>query len=213
MDIALEILRELVGLIKGVAWPIIVLIGIFVLKGDISHVLRHAKIRASKDSIEYDVGNVAQAAEKESSPFENIPENPNPLIAKYEQQVREQLAVARSTLRLADDVILARALAEQNIVVAFERTYRLIWGAQIALIKRLNELGGSAPLEIIKHYYDLGKSQFPQIYENYTFNDWQQFLVRSDLITVSDGRVVLTLEGREFYPYIVRRGYSQTPGG
>lgn len=95
----------------------------------------------------------------------------------------------------------------------FERTYNFIFGSQILLLERLN----SSPLSMddLKQFYERARDAFPEIYKNYTFEQWLNFLESFTLITrTQDGSLfAITPRARGFLRYIIDNGYTTQKAG
>jgi hypothetical protein len=123
------------------------------------------------------------------------------------QRVRSELSNAFGQ-NPADQVEgLVYVVASLNIQLSHERHYNLIYGSQLRLMEQM--IGGSVSTEFARRIYEEAKSAFPEVYRNYTFKQWIEFLVRSGLCAVGeDGHYVLTPYGRGFLRYIVDRRLS-----
>ena len=106
--------------------------------------------------------------------------------------------------------VLTRHLAATQLALDFEQVYNSIFGSQISLLKRLNEVIGQG----------LGKDQmeefFASIQEPYTeglgawiLDDYLRFLFGHTLLTVSDGRYHITVKGVEFLVWLIKTGHSE----
>ena len=98
---------------------------------------------------------------------------------------------------------LVYAVASLNIQLSHERNYNLIYGSQLQLMELM--IGSGIPVEVARRFYEEAKAAFPEVYRNYTFEQWIEFLLRSGLIAVQDGNYVLTPYGRGLLKYIVDR--------
>jgi hypothetical protein len=137
-------------------------------------------------------------------------------IRKIEAAVpTELLQEARITIeglfpnsRDGDLLTLSSALLIGGV---FERTYNFVFGSQIALLQQLNSIPQT--VEQARAYYERAGSAFPEIYKNYTFEQWLNFL-QSFLLTTKEGdRISITQRGRGFLRYIVENGYSIQKAG
>jgi hypothetical protein len=110
--------------------------------------------------------------------------------------------------------IVKKFLAATQIVGWFENTYRIIFGSQLNALQRLNS---STPTglskEQLKPFYDIAVTISPEYYENYTFENWLQFLASSLLITTAGPNIAITVRGREFLKYMVEMGHTLNKPG
>jgi hypothetical protein len=94
------------------------------------------------------------------------------------------------------------------IVKSAETTYQLIYGSQIRLLQKLNYSPETA--ENLKYFYDNAMKYFPEIYENYTYENYLNFLVRQGLIIINEeaDRIAITEVGKDFLRYLVESNSS-----
>jgi hypothetical protein len=60
---------------------------------------------------------------------------------------------------------------------------------------------GLSPQRLYR-FYLASAAAFPELYDGSSFYNWLDFLERSRLITMTQERIVLTPEGREFLDYV-----------
>jgi hypothetical protein len=102
---------------------------------------------------------------------------------------------------------LVYSVASLNIQLSHEKIYNAIFGSQLRLIGQM--IGGGVSTEIARRIYEEVKAAFPEVYRNYTFEQWIGFLASSGLCAVGDsGTYVLTPYGRGFWKYIADRRLS-----
>jgi hypothetical protein len=100
-----------------------------------------------------------------------------------------------------------------NVQLTHERNYNAIFGSQLQLLEQMNPAIGVPP-SVPRQIYDAAKAAFPEMYRDYTFDQWIAFLQNGGLITVGGhslstlGNYVLTPYGRGFLKYIVDRRLS-----
>lgn len=146
-------------------------------------------------------------AEELAKPFQS------PLLLEVEENIRKNLDVF-SKDRIEREKALIKVLATNQIAVDFERTYRLIFGSQLAV---LHALGSSSSVledpEMLRPYYEQAKSKYSDFYGSYGFENWLGFLKGSFLITEQQDKVGITVRGKEFLKYLIDQGYSIKKGG
>ena len=88
------------------------------------------------------------------------------------------------------------------IIYRFQSIYDLIFGSQIYLLQNLNS-HGLANQDILAYHYNPAKIKYPEIYENYSLDDWTAFLLNFNLISkLNDNRIEMTSVGIDFLKYI-----------
>ena len=105
------------------------------------------------------------------------------------------------------------AAATLNVLLAFERTYRAIFGSQIALLKTINEQM-SLSVNNARILYDSTARSFPEPYTQaeITFDKWLGFLIGTGLVTREGDKLQLTPFGRGFLRYMVEYRLSENKG-
>ena len=89
----------------------------------------------------------------------------------------------------------------------FERTYGLIFGSQISFLQQMN--GGPLTIEHAREFYDRAKAAFVEVYKNYSFEQWLNFMESFILLSkTADGRLAITARGRGFLSYLTENGYT-----
>lgn len=122
--------------------------------------------------------------------------------------VQEQQNLIRADLRKlgiaqGEQVeLLVKHLAVTQLLLRAEFTYRVIFGSQIALLKFLNTSASGTRAELSK-FYEHAKTQFPQVYETYSFEQYLHFLLTQELMMTEDHqRYSITFAGQEFLKWI-----------
>ncbi len=195
------------------AWPGVVLIlgviFIFVFKQPISRFIDRTQ-KVGKTGIE--TGSGAQTSgvtPKLSAADELLKTFDNTLLVQKEEYIRNELEKLNLGQGPDRDRVLIRLLAALSIGQSFERTYYFIWGSQLGALELLNEFGESGlETEILRPSFEQAAAREPERYRGDTFERWLAFMEVSQLINKRDGKVYITVEGKEFLKYIVHQGYT-----
>ncbi len=201
-----------------IAWPVVALllglVAIFVFRAPLSRFLDRAQeigktgIRASSSKQISDTAHNGPKADELLKSFDNV------LLRNRETLILNHLSNSKIEEAAERERVLVRFLAGVGIALYFERTYAAIWGSQIAALQFLNEAGeGGIDPELLRPWYDQAAAQNLELYANYQFDRWLGFLETSLLVTKAQGRVIITLEGREFLKFIVHQGYTRFKQG
>ena len=132
----------------------------------------------------------------ESSP---VMASPRPAVARLENETRNELRAVDSQQR---EERLIRALAEIRLRAGHEFIYNRIFGSQIVFLKRLNELANCTVDQAHEFFQPFAK-QFPQVYSNYSFEAWLNFMVTNALVLRNGDNLMIDEIGRDFLFYIV----------
>jgi hypothetical protein len=135
--------------------------------------------------------------------------DPN-LLKLYRDEIEQELHKNKLPAGPTRENELLDLCAGVWIISFFERAYLTIFGSQLAAMQALNSGGPEGfPLATIRPFYDLGASNFPSVYENYTFEQWLGYLESSQLVARLPGdRITISINGRAFLKYLVHQGYA-----
>jgi hypothetical protein len=105
--------------------------------------------------------------------------------------------------------VLVNAGAHLSFLYQFEKTYRVILGTQLRFVTALNgvNLVGFTRPDAEKWFSLYATAALPV---TPTFEVWLRFLIDVKVTaTGSDGRIMITEQGREFLQWMVRESVSQ----
>ena len=86
-------------------------------------------------------------------------------------------------------------------------TWFAIYKSQLLMLVELNRRGGLMPLNDAKPYYDQGVADFPQIYANYSFEQWIEFIKSQQLLLQHPSNMLeITVRGKDFLKYLTHWG-------
>ena len=190
------------------AWPITVIVicivGFLIFRAQIANLINRTK-KVGKAGLETYEMQTAEA-EKKRGVDEFFKSFDNRLLVDIETEIARDLE-ARNINDLGEKVkTLTRALAAGHIAFHFNDLLNTIWSSQLKMLRFINSRSEGVLLETLKGYYDSGQEQFPQLYESYSFDSWFGFLVAFKVVNLQDGRVRITLAGREFLKFLVETG-------
>jgi hypothetical protein len=219
----LEYSKLFVELIKGIAWPVVVAAILWWFRQPILAQLSRVTevgptgVKLSPPPAQVPTppgsGEVLSGARGEASGRGEPIASPDAAVAIGEikgayphlepvvDDIRRDLARVAKT----DDEkieVLIHAVAARNIQLSLERTYRQIFGSQIAL---LHTMQGLLPMssDQIRSFYDDAARNYPEPYKDFPFERWSGFLTSSGLIAERNGRYEITNYGRAFLKYLL----------
>lgn len=103
--------------------------------------------------------------------------------------------------------VLIKHLGAAKILLEFEQIYNLIFGSQIFLLKKLNEVAGQGkPREFVAVYFKHAKSLFPEQLGNWSLEQYLAFLIARLLITTQGDSFHITNLGVEYLTWMIRNG-------
>ncbi len=82
-----------------------------------------------------------------------------------------------------------------SIADAFDPERAMLWETQVPALQLISS---GVPAARLFLFYARYPRNYPELFEDTTFEEWLQFLKRSNLVTVEQGEIRLTAEGVEF---------------
>lgn len=124
--------------------------------------------------------------------------SPFPALTVIETRVRKQV---EDMLPERREPGLIRALAANQLMRGHEFVYNRIFGSQILGLKRLNE-AGVVTIEDARSFFQPVAQAHPEMYRNYTFEQWLNFLAANELVEQHGDTLAITIFGRDFLRYL-----------
>lgn len=128
----------------------------------------------------------------------------NKMLVDFEDVIIEILKQNEINSSADRERYLIRHLASAWVTQFLEYVYNTIFGSQIQALQILNQNPTGLPVQLVKMWYDVGKAGLPEVYENWSFENWLNYLETSMLISVSGESVQITAFGNEFLRYLVQ---------
>jgi len=103
--------------------------------------------------------------------------------------------------------VLIKHFAATQILLGFEQIHNMIFGSQIFLLKKLNEVAGQGQTSdfVAKHFAHV-KGLFPDYLGNWTLDQYLSFLLSRSLITTKGNVYHITNLGVEYLTWMIRNG-------
>lgn len=106
--------------------------------------------------------------------------------------------------------VLIKHLAAAKILLEFEQVHNLIFGSQIFLLKKLNEVTGQGQKrEYVLAHYEQVKEMFRSDFGDWSFEQYMAFLIARSLVTVDVDTYHITNLGVEYLTWLARSGRSE----
>lgn len=103
--------------------------------------------------------------------------------------------------------VLIKHLAATKILLEFEQIHNLIFGSQIFLLKKLNEVAGQGkPEAFVVSHFEHAKTLFPGSFRDWNLGQYLEFLFARILILRNNGVYHVTNLGVEYLTWIARNG-------
>lgn len=103
--------------------------------------------------------------------------------------------------------VLIKHLAATKVLLEFEQIHNLIFGSQIFLLKKLNEVAGQGkPKEFVATHFEYVQGLFPEQLGDWSLDQYLAFLVGRLLITTEGNVFHITNLGVEYLTWMTRTG-------
>jgi len=106
--------------------------------------------------------------------------------------------------------VLIKHLAATRALLEFEQIHNLIFGSQIFLLKKLNEVAGQGkPTEFVKTHFEHVKGLFSEQLGGWSLEQYLAFLLGRGLITTQGNIFHITNLGVEYLTWMIRTGKAE----
>ena len=193
---------------EAFAWPGVVVVLVFgaMFHRQIRGLIDRTKRLSHKGSETYDPRQLTPLEDPTTAIEEFADSFADPLLLDQQRIINADLeGRGLNDPGLAREALL-RSLAGSYILLHFERAQSTIWGSQIALLSALNGRSDGMTTEEAQAFYETGKSEFPQRYNEYAFDAWLWFLQSRWFVDSEGERLAITLTGREFLKWRLSEG-------
>ena len=103
--------------------------------------------------------------------------------------------------------VLIKHLAATKILLEFEQIHNLVFGSQIFILKRLNEVAGQGkPEEFVIGHFEHVKELFADSFRDWNLSQYLEFLFARFLILRNNGFFHITNFGVEYLTWVARNG-------
>jgi len=132
------------------------------------------------------------------------------VIADIEGRIRTELREKGLSAEGDTIKVLIRHLAGTQLLLSFEQIHNLIFGSQIFLLKKLNEVTGQGrPLSFIYSHIDYVKTLYPDALGEWSYDQYLEFMFGRFLITQHEDQIHITNLGVEYLTWLARNGRSE----
>ena len=128
--------------------------------------------------------------------------------------LEESIYIDLEDRNISDDTdkvkVLVNQLAVTQTLLAFEIVYSLIFGSQIILLEKINEVRAQGmETNAVNQYFDQVKATYPEQLEQWSSARYLKFLLENSLIHHNDGKYYITESGTEFLIWLTKNGRSK----
>ena len=199
-------------ILKNLGWQhftfIFAVIFIFVFKKPLSSFISRVK-SIDKSVVKTSATPEAQRKEDKKEAVQALLDAIGSSIVLQDLENRFKSDLLERGLEVKGDTItvLIKHLSAATILLSFEQIHNLIFGTQIFLLKKLNEVAEQGKQkEFIDSHYQHVQELFSEQLGSWTLEQYLSFLLGRSLITIADNTYHITNFGVEYLTWIVRNG-------
>jgi hypothetical protein len=105
------------------------------------------------------------------------------------------------------EVFYARFLGVGVVAYGHDITWAYIYGSQLLLLVELNRIAKIVPVSTSRKYFDEAVTKYPEIYANYTFEQWLEWIRGQGLIACYPSEMMeISHAGKDFLKYLAHWG-------
>jgi hypothetical protein len=129
------------------------------------------------------------------------------VLQDIEGRIRGELTARQLVVEGETTKVLIKYLAAAQVGLEFEQIQNLIFGSQIFLLKKLNEVTGQGQLPtLVEAHFEEVQSMFPDSFADWSLEKYLYFLFERNLVVHQDCRYHITNLGKEYLVWMARTG-------
>lgn len=129
------------------------------------------------------------------------------VITDIEGRIKSELKAKGLNIDGDATKVLIRHLAGTQLLLSFEQIHNLIFGSQIFLLKKLNEVAGQGrPLIFVTDHIDRAKNLYSAGLGSWSYDQYLEFMYGRLLIVRHADQIHITNLGVEYLTWIARNG-------
>ena len=132
------------------------------------------------------------------------------VIEELENRIKSDLTAKNLSTEGSSVKVLTRHLAGTQLLLSFEQIHNFIFGSQIFLLKKLNEVTGQGRhISFVHEHINHIRRIYPGELQEWSNEEYLSFLTLRSLIIQHDEQVHITNLGVEYLTWIARNGRSE----
>ena len=202
---------------EAILWPAVVLIlgivALFIFKQPITRLLDRTE-RISRKGLSTTRPQEISAPSPKSQLAEFMSQTEHVMVREAEKNIRANVDRMNIKKPVDRERAIVRGFASLVVVHTFEKAYSTLYGSQLSALEYLNDNRNKQQTKSdIRAFYDWAVSNFPDVYKEYSFEQWLAYLQNLVLVQINGEDVSITVGGKEFLKYLLDQGYSKNRAG
>jgi len=206
-------MENIIKIISSFGWPhvslIFSLIFIIIFYRPIREFIGKIK-SVGKEGLKTESTQLVQVEEKRKQAVEDLMKfGDSTVTMELENFIRQDL-IQRGLDTDSDTVkVLIKHLAATQLALDFEQIYNVIFGSQIFLLRKLNEVVGNGfDYDLMKNHFEYVQDLFQEQLSSWTIDQYLDFLFGRTLITAKDNNYHITIKGVDFLIWLTKTARS-----
>ena len=202
-------------IIKALSWPhfvfIFALVSLFLFRRQLAGLISRIT-SIDKTGVKAAPSPEAQREKKKNEAVQDLLIAVGDSIVLRDVEGRIKSDLINRELEIEGDAskVLIKLFAVALILLEFEQIHNLIFGSQIYLLKKLNEVAGQGQeREYVINYFQRVKEVFGEQLGNWSFDEYMAFLLSRSLVTIANNNYHITNQGVEYLTWMAKNGRSE----
>lgn len=133
------------------------------------------------------------------------------VLQDIEGRIKNELTSRQLSVDGETTKVLIKYLAAAQVGLEFEQVQNFIFGSQIFLLKKLNEVSGQGqPSSLVESHFEHVQKVFSDSFADWSLEKYLHFLFERNLVIFQDGRYHITNLGKEYLVWMARTGRSES---
>jgi len=199
---------SIISIIDTLKWPILLLIiFLFLIKPIKNLINRMTKVGHGGTTLEANqqVATINQEIREVTNVERALGLFRTETIEGFKEAVEKEADIEKLTTQEQKIEQLTKYSITLYIIKHFEQLYFSIYGSQLHILQHLNTFPDETK-DSLKRFYDYAVEKYPNFYENYSYDEYINFLFNLSLITEKNGTVGITIMGVDFLKYLTEVG-------
>lgn len=197
--------------IEHLAWPIAAVVLAKILKEPIKELLQ----RLTKANVKGNEFNFAtpgqqriESPESNTAIADSVPADPLGLQMELEKRINDDLATRKLEAPEDKVTVLVKHHAALQLKNSYIIVYNQIFGSQISALQSLNIQKEPIGADVLCIFYTAAHEKSPDLYKNYSFQQYLDYLTGSGLVGVDERGYFITNYGRGFLMFLSETGIT-----
>ncbi|WP_417345551.1 hypothetical protein [Ferrimonas sp.] len=197
--------------IEHLAWPIAAVVLALILKEPLKELLQRltkANVKGSEFNFATPGQQRIESPESNSAIADSVPADPLGLQTELEKRIYADLESRKLEAPEDKVTVLVKHHAALQLKNSYIIVYNQIFGSQISALQSLNIQTEPVGADILSFFYAAAYEKSPDVYKNYSFQQYLDYLTGSGLVGLDERGYFITNYGRGFLMFLSETGLT-----